>query len=57
MHINEIQLRRAIREMNPRSKLFHILKDELSYLGYWKNKPRGNPKAGYIKSKTKESMG
>lgn len=36
-----------IRNMNCRKKLFHILKDELTLLGYWKNKERGNPRLGY----------
>ena len=30
-----------------RSKLYKVLKDELSALGHWRNKARGNPQAGY----------
>jgi hypothetical protein len=40
-------LRQEIRAMTPRSGLFRILKEELSALGYWRNRPRGNPKKGY----------
>jgi hypothetical protein len=41
--------------MNPRRKLFHILKQELSPLGYWKNKERGNPSLGYKMRGTKKT--
>lgn len=34
-----------------RSKLFELLKRKLSELGYWKNKPRGNPRKGYERMK------
>jgi hypothetical protein len=40
-----------LKELNPRKKLFHILKRELDKLGYWRNHPRGNPKLGYAKAK------
>lgn len=30
-----------------RTKLALLLREKLSCLGYWKNKPRGNPKKGY----------
>lgn len=41
------KLREAIRVMTRRSKIYKVLKEELSSLGYWKNKRRGNPRAGY----------
>jgi hypothetical protein len=44
-------LRNRIRAMKRGDEFFKILKEELSALGYWKNKPRGNPRAGYEKSK------
>ncbi len=44
---------RIIRTMTPRSKTFKIVKAELSKLGHWKNKPRGNPKKGYQRMKEK----
>lgn len=44
-------LREKIRSMHRHSPIFRILKEELSRLGYWKNKPRGNPKAGYEASR------
>ena len=39
-------LKTAIKRMSRRSKLYKALKEELSLLGYWKNKARGNAKAG-----------
>jgi len=44
------ELRQLIHKMTRHSKIFHVLKEELSLLGYWRNKPRGNPKKGYEKS-------
>ncbi len=41
------QLALAIQSMTPRSKLYKVLKRELSLLGYWRNRPRGNPAKGY----------
>ena len=49
--INQEQLRREIQAMSPSSKLFKLIKEELTKLGHWKQKPRGNPKAGYNKAK------
>lgn len=40
-------LRVEIARMTRRTKLYRILKEELSLLGYWQNRPRGNPGAGY----------
>jgi hypothetical protein len=47
------QLIVEIKNLNHRKKLFKILKRELSILGYWKAKPRGNPKLGYKMSRGK----
>lgn len=33
--------------MNRWSVLYKALKEELSALNYWRNKPRGNPKKGF----------
>ncbi len=52
MRIDFHQLRLAIRQMTPRSKLFHVLKEELGSRGYWKNHPRDNPEKGYQTSRT-----
>ena len=38
---------KEMRIMKPRTKLYKALKTELLALGYWKNKSRGNPQAGY----------
>ena len=43
-----------IRNLNQRKKLFSILKTELTKLGYWRNRKRGNPKLGYAKSRHNE---
>jgi hypothetical protein len=43
-------LRHRLRNTGERfreTKLYMLLKKELSLLGYWKNRPRGNPKKGY----------
>jgi len=42
-----------LQNLNPRKKLFGLLKKELSQLGYWRNHKRGNPKLGYQRSKNK----
>jgi len=52
--VNLEQLRKEIKALNPRKKLFRILKEELQVLGRWRNKPRGNPGKGfdvYLKNK------
>ena len=51
--VNLQELRKEIRSMTTRKRLFHVLKKELSVLGYWRNKPRGNPEKGYEASKNK----
>ena len=40
------ELRQAIRTMSKRSLLYRALKEELSLLGYWKCKARGNAHKG-----------
>ena len=40
------QLRQEIRELKRWQLLYRALKEELSALGFWKNKPRGNPSKG-----------
>ncbi len=42
-----IELRLEIRSMSRRSVLYKALKEELTALGYWRNKARGNPAKGY----------
>ena len=49
--IDHEQLRKEIQTMSVRSRLFKLLREELGKLGHWKQKPRGNPKAGYNKAK------
>jgi hypothetical protein len=42
-----------IRDMQYWQPLFKVLKKELTQLGYWRNRERGNPKLGYERSKNK----
>ena len=46
-------LRQKIRKLNRQQKLYEILRDELTSLGYWKKQPRGNPKKAGLASKEK----
>ena len=41
--ITDIDLSKAIRTMSVRSKLYKMLKAELSARGWWKNRRRGRP--------------
>jgi hypothetical protein len=54
--LNEDRLRREIRKMSTRSRLFRVLKQELEALGYWRNKPRGKPEFNNFKGKQTEFM-
>ncbi len=47
------ELREAIRCMTRKQSIYLVLRDELTKLGYWRKKPRGNPKLGYLKMKDK----
>ncbi len=49
-------LRTAIQNMTPQTQFYKILKEELTALGHWKNKPRGNARKGYEKGFGKDSM-
>jgi len=44
--VNIDELRDEIRGLSRRKRLYKVLKEELSSLGYWKNKTRGNPSKG-----------
>ena len=50
-------LQKTIRTMKRESPIYKLLRDELSILGYWKRKPRGNPRAGFIKGMGKVKKG
>jgi len=41
MAIDYDELRQAIRTMSVRSRLYKLLKEELTLRGYWKNRTRG----------------
>ena len=48
------ELRKEIRSMTYQSKIFKVLKEELSLRGYWRNLKRGNPQLGYQVMKSKK---
>jgi len=48
------ELRVAIQNMTYQQGLYKILRDELKAKGYWRSKPRGNPKLGYQNMKSKK---
>ena len=41
------QLRIELRSLNNRQQLFKVLREELTKLGWWKARKRGNPVKGY----------
>ena len=41
------QLVKEIEQLERHQLLYQVLKEELSKLGYWRNRPRGNPAKGY----------
>ena len=44
--IDTDQLRVEIRGLKRHQKLYRVLKEELSKLGFWRNRPRGDPAKG-----------
>ena len=46
-NINLEQLRKEIRGLNRTKILYRVLKEELSKIGHWKNKARGDPAKGF----------
>ncbi len=49
----EEQLREGIRRMTRKTRLWRILKDELSACGHWKNLPRGVHDAEHFNGRMK----
>lgn len=41
------QLAIEIRHLERHQKLYRILRNELTKLGFWRKRPRGNPQKGY----------
>ena len=41
------KLRGDLQTLDRHDPLYKLLKTELTLLGYWKNRQRGNPAAGY----------
>ena len=37
------ELEQALQHMQPRQKIYELVKREMKLRGHWKNKPRGNP--------------
>ena len=50
MFFSEVDL--SQRDVLSKNKTAKLLKSNLLKLGYWKNKPRGDPSAGFRKSKS-----
>ena len=54
------QLRKEIRGMERWHVLYRALKEELSALNYWRDKPRGNPskagKTAWINRRKRENL-
>jgi hypothetical protein len=53
--IDVTQLAIEIRRLDRHHKLYRVLRDELTKLGFWRVRPRGNPSKGY--KAMKERMG
>ena len=52
------ELAKEIPTINPDKKLYWVLKRGLSSIGYWKNRPRGNPKKAWsMRGKKGEGKG
>jgi hypothetical protein len=51
--INIEQLKLEIRSMNRQSLLYRTLRDELTEMGFWKARERGNSKLGYQRMREK----
>ena len=45
--VNLEVLREKIKGLKPGIRLYRVLKEELSVLGYWRNRKRGNPVKGF----------
>ena len=45
--IDLAQLSKEIRKLNRNKALYKVLKEELSAIDHWKNRPRGDPKKAY----------
>lgn len=42
------QLKAEIRVLNRHKLLYRVLRDELTKIGHWKQRPRGNPMKAYL---------
>jgi len=51
--IDHEQLRLELRTMSEQSKLRKLIQEEVTRMGHWCAKPRGNPKKGYANSHAK----
>ncbi len=46
--VDLVQLAKEIRQLNRHQKLYRVLRDELSKIGHWKQRVRGNPMKAYL---------
>ena len=50
------QLRIELRKLERHQKLYKVLKEELTPLGFWRLKPRGNPAKGLAVMKERKQQ-
>jgi hypothetical protein len=55
--IDLAQLALEIQHLERHQKLYQVLKRELTKLGFWRNKPRGDPAKGYRMKGSKTKNG
>ena len=53
--LNIEQLVKEIKQLERHQVLYRVLKQELSLLGYWKNRQRGDPAKGYQERRRKDA--
>jgi hypothetical protein len=46
--VNLTELRIEIKKLERHQELYRVLKEELTALGYWRNRARGNPRNAYL---------
>ena len=51
LRLNEQIFRHYLRRMTRKQKLYRILKEELSALGYWRRRKRGRPDVENLRGK------
>ena len=55
-HIDLVRLRFELEHLARSQPIYKVIKEVLTEKGYWRNKPRGNPKKGYQMRGTKKKV-